>query len=274
MTQGDTNIIYNENCVETMRRFSDEFIDLVVTSPPYDDMRAYNGDTFTEFETIARELYRVMKRGGVVVWVVCDQTIRGDETGTSFRHALFFKEVGFNLFDTMIYAKTPRGACGNNNTYWQAFEYMFVLSKGKPKTINLIKDRENREARKGDVSNKRIYNGNLIKIKRGGYHKMGRRTNIWTYSIGKGHHTADKVARDHPATFPEALARDHILSWSDEGDVVYDPFMGSGTTAKMALLTERFYIGSELCADYCKIARERLSEYEQGDLYRMQQRIR
>lgn len=252
------NHIYNENCLNSMAKMPDNFVDMTITSPPYDDMRSYSGNTFNEFESIAKELYRVTKKGGVIVWVVGDQTVRGNETGTSFRHALYFKEVGFNLFDTMIYLKPPRGAVGNNNTYWQTFEYMFVFSKEKPKTINLIKDRENKDERGGDTSTKRLRDGSLLKQIRGGYSKYGRRTNVWEYLIGKGHSATDKIAYEHPAIFPEKLARDHILSWSKKNDIVYDPFMGSGTTAKMAILNNRKYIGSELSSEYCKIAQKRL----------------
>ena len=254
----DLNHVYNENCLDTMAKMPDNFIDMTVTSPPYDDMRNYSGSTFCEFESIVKELYRVTKKGGVVVWVVGDQTIMGNETGTSFRHALYFKQVGFNLFDTMIYLKPPRGAVGNNNTYWQTFEYMFVFSKGKPKTINLIKDRENKDERKGDTGTKRMYDGTLLKLNRAGYSKYGRRTNVWKYLIGKGHSASDKIAYEHPAIFPEKLAQDHILSWSKNGDIVFDPFMGSGTTAKMAILNKRKYIGSELSREYCEIAKKRI----------------
>ncbi|OGK18417.1 restriction endonuclease [Candidatus Roizmanbacteria bacterium RIFCSPLOWO2_12_FULL_40_12] len=252
------NYIYNENCLDTMSKMSDDFIDMTVTSPPYDDMRSYSGNSFSEFESIAKELYRVTKKGGVVVWVVGDQTIKGNETGTSFKQALHFKDVGFDLFDTMIYLKPPRGAVGNNKTYWQTFEYMFVLSKGKPKTINPIVDRENKEARNGDSGTKRLHNGSLLRLKRGGYSKYGRRTNVWEYLIGKGHSASDKIAHEHPAIFPEKLAQDHIVSWSNKGDLVYDPFMGSGTTAKMATINDRKYIGSEISSEYCKVARRRL----------------
>ena len=254
----DTNVIYNEDCIDTLARFPDSCIDLVITSPPYDNMREYSGNGFDEFETIAHELYRVVKDGGVVVWVIGDQTRNGDESGTSFRHALFFKEIGFNLFDTMIYLKPPRGAVGNNKTYWQSFEYMFVLSKGKPKSINLLIDRENKDSRKGDRGTKRLYNGLLKNVKRNGYEKMGRRTNVWEYFTGKGHSATDDIAHQHPAIFPEKLAKDHILSWSDEDDIVYDPFMGSGTTAKMCILNNRKYIGSELDKTYYRISKRRL----------------
>jgi site-specific DNA-methyltransferase (adenine-specific) len=262
------NRIYNEDCLTTMSLMSNNFLDLTITSPPYDDLRTYNnritgkrsqfnGYTF-QFEEIAKELYRVTKEGGVVVWIVGDATMAGNETGTSFRQALFFKECGFNLFDTMIYLKPPRGAVGNNNTYWQSFEYMFVLSKGYPKTINLIKDRENKEARKGDNGTKRLQNGELLQLRRGGYGEFGRRTNVWEYNIGKGHSASDKFAYEHPAIFPEKLARDHIISWSNAGDLVYDPMMGSGTVAKMCILEGRKFIGSEINNSYCKIAFKRI----------------
>ena len=234
-------------------------IDLVVTSPPYDNLRSYNGYSFN-FEGMAKGLFRVMKKGGVVVWVVGDQTIKGEETGTSFRQALYFKQVGFNLFDTMIYLKTPRGAVGNNKTYWQAFEYMFILSKGAPKTINLLKDRENKDERGGDNGTKRLHDGTLLKLKRAGYSKYGRRTNVWEYLIGRGHSASDDIAYKHPAIFPEKLVQDHITSWSNPSDVVFDPMCGSGTTCKMAKLHKRNFIGIDISSEYCKIAEERLRQ--------------
>lgn len=250
-------LLFNEQNLETMAKMPDCFVDLTVTSPPYDGLRSYNGYSFP-FEEITKELFRITKNGGVVVWVVGDATIKGSETGTSFRQALYFKEVGFKLFDTMIYAKPPRGAVGNNKTYWQTFEYMFILSKGNPKTINLINDRKNKESREGDNGTKRLENGDLIKIKRGGYSEYGRRTNIWEYGIGKGQSTKDNIAFDHPAIFPEQLANDHILSWSNEGDLVYDPFAGSGTTGKMAIINKRKCIMSEISSEYCEIIKKRL----------------
>lgn len=264
------NKIYNENCLATMQRMPTNFIDLTVTSPPYDDLRTYNnrirgvksqfnGYTFP-FEEIAKELFRVTDDGGVLVWIVGDATIEGNETGTSFRQALYLKECGFNLFDTMIYLKPPRGAVGNNNTYWQSFEYMFVFSKGYPKTINLIKDRENKEARNGDNGTKRLQNGELLKLKRGGYGEYGRRTNVWEYNIGKGHSASDEFAHEHPAIFPEKLARDHVRTWSNIGDLVYDPMMGSGTVAKICVIEDRNYLGSEINKAYCKIAEKRISK--------------
>ena len=268
------NDIRNENCIETMKMMSDEFIDLVVTSPPYDKMREYEGYRLEGFEHIAIDLYRVIKVGGVVVWVIGDQTIKGNETGTSFRQALYFKEIGFNLFDTMIYLKPPRGAVGNNKTYWQSFEYMFVFSKEQPKTINLIKDRKNKEARKGDTGTKRLPDGSLLKLNREGYSEYGRRTNVWEYNIGNGHSASDKIAHKHPAIFPEKLAEDHILTWSNEGDLVYDPFLGSGTVALMAELNDRNYLGSEINANYCEIARERLRRINPSNEAQIGEQIR
>jgi len=253
------NEIIHGDAVEIMKALPPDSIDLVVTSPPYDELRRYNGYSFN-FEGMAKSLFRVIKKGGVVVWVVGDQTIKGDETGTSFRQALYFKQVGFDLFDTMIYLKTPRGAVGNNKTYWQTFEYMFILSKGTPKTINLIKDRENKDERGGDNGTKRLHDGTLLKLKRAGYSKYGRRTNVWEYLIGKGHSTSDDIAYKHPAIFPEKLVQDHITSWSNPGDVVFDPMCGSGTTCKMAKLNKRDFIGIDISSEYCKIAEERLRQ--------------
>ena len=256
----DFDKIYNENCLDTMAKMPDNFLDLVITSPPYDNLRRYEGNTFCEFEQIAAELYRVIKAGGVAVWIVGDQAKKGDESGSSFKHALFFKKIGFNLFDTMIYLKPPRGAVGNNKTYWQTFEYMFVLSKGLPKTINLLMDRENKNVSNSRRGTKRLYDGSLKTIRQGGYQKKGRRTNVWQYNVGKVHSATDSFAHKHPAIFPEKLAEDHILSWSDKNDIVYDPFTGSGTTAKMATLNKRHYIGSEISRNYYKLANDRIKD--------------
>jgi len=253
------NEIICGDAVEIMKTMPLNSIDLVVTSPPYDELRNYNGYIFN-FEGMAKGLFRVMKKGGVVVWVVGDQTIKGNETGTSFRQALYFKQVGFNLFDTMIYLKPPRGAVGNNKAYWQTFEYMFVFSKGIPKTINLIKDRENIEEREGDSGTKRLYDGTLLKLKRAGYAKYGRRTNVWKYLIGKGHSASDDIAYKHPAIFPEKLVQDHITSWTNPGDVVFDPMCGSGTTCKIAKLNKRDFIGIDISSEYCEIAKNRLKQ--------------
>jgi site-specific DNA-methyltransferase (adenine-specific) len=258
-TEVPLNKIICGDAVEVMRTMPSDSVDLVITSPPYDDLRNYNGYSFN-LDGMAKGLFRVMKKGGVVVWVVGDQTIKGDETGTSFRQALYFKQVGFNLFDTMIYLKTPRGAVGNNKTYWQTFEYMFVFSKGTPKTINLLKDRENKDERDGDSGTKRLSDGSLLKLKRAGYSKYGRRTNVWKYLIGKGHSATDNIAYKHPAIFPEKLVQDHITSWSNLGDVVLDPMCGSGTTCKMAKLNKRDFIGIDVSSEYCKIAEERLKQ--------------
>lgn len=253
------NNIFRSDCIEFMKSMEENSIDLTVTSPPYDELRDYKGYSF-DFENIAKQLFRVTKKGGIVVWIVGDQTIKGNETGTSFRQALYFKEVGFNLFDTMIYQKTPRGAVGSNKTYWQTFEYMFILSKGIPKTINLLRDRENKDERNGDSGTKRLSDGSLLKLKRAGYSKYGRRTNVWKYLIGKGHSASDNLAHQHPAIFPEKLVQDHIISWSNEGDIVFDPMCGSGTTCKMAMVGKRNYIGCDISEEYVELAKKRLKK--------------
>lgn len=260
----EVNRIYNENCLDTMSRMPDNFIDLTVTSPPYDNLRTYNGYSF-DFESVARELFRVTKQGGVVVWVVGDATIKGSETGTSFRQALFFKECGFNLHDTMIYKKQNVGMYDpRNKRYKHSFEYMFVLSKGSPIKYNPICDKpvKNPE-RMLHRANGRNNKGGIRKAKRPmiASREFQDRHNVWEYPTGKNVVTKDVIAYCHPAIFPEQLANDHIVSWSNAGDLVYDPFMGSGTTAKMAMLNNRNYIGSELSNEYCDIAEQRITAF-------------
>lgn len=249
------NSLINGDCLELMKDIPDGSVDLTVTSPPYDNLRTYNGNieqwSFEKFQGIAKELYRVTKDGGVVVWVVADAMINGSETGTSFRQALYFMDCGFNLHDTMIWEKTGNGCLGSQNAYGQVFEYMFVFSKSKIKTHNLIKDRENK-IKSGTVK----VNASLVDGK--GYSRVvgrkpfGKRNNIWRIN--------QQQKSEHPAPFPEQLANDHILSWSNEGDTVLDCFMGSGTTGKMAVLNGRNFIGIELDEHYFNIAQKRIEE--------------
>lgn len=254
------NKVFTMDCLELMSQIEDEQIDLTVTSPPYDGLRNYNGFSF-DFERIAKELYRITKQGGVVVWVVGDASIKGSETGTSFRQALYFKELGFNLHDTMIYEKDSI-AFPDVNRYYQTFEYMFVLSKGRPKSVNLIRDRENKwaDGKKAIKGRERQTDGSLADKRKGNVLKpFGVRFNIWRYATGHNKSTSDKVAYGHPAIFPEKLAEDHILSWSNEGDVVFDPFAGSGTTLKMAKKNGRIFCGCDVSKEYTDIIKERLS---------------
>ena len=252
--------IYQGDCLEVLKTFEDNLIDLTVTSPPYDNLRTYGGVidgwSFEKFQGIARELYRVTKEGGVVVWVVADATIKGSETGTSFKQALYFMECGFNLHDTMIYIKNGGLNSGSLQAYQQKFEYMFVLSKGKIKTFNLIKDRKNKKAE--DIVKKKKRPDGTIVEQHFKSEEYGVRYNYWIYDTGSSKGTKDAYTYVHPAVFPEALANDHIISWSNEGDVVLDPFMGSGTTGKMAILNNRNFIGIELNEEYFKIAERRI----------------
>ena len=256
---GDNIAIYNGDCLDVMKKFPDGYIDLTVTSPPYDNLRTYNGNidqwTFEKFQEIAKQLYRITAEGGVVVWVVGDATIKGDETGSSFRQALYFKECGFNLHDTMIWIKDGGGAVGSNYCYTQNFEYNFVFSKGRPKSINLICDKENLSFGKDKSGVGRRSPDGEHKIEtRKPSKEFSRRNNWWYIPPQKG--------GEHPAVFPEQLVNDHILSWSNEGDLVYDPFMGSGTTAKMAIVNNRNWIGSEISEEYCSIIEQRVKTAE------------
>lgn len=246
------------DCVEGMKLLDSESIDLTVTSPPYDDLRTYNGYSF-DFESVTKELYRVTKDGGVVVWVVNDKTEKGSETGTSFKQALYFKEIGFNLHDTMIYEKENPQPQVKTKRYTQSFEYMFIFSKGKPNTCNYITEDCKDVGRILNNTN-RLPNGKTVNFVGNGkkVNETKIKKNVWVYDAGFNRSTKDKIAFNHPAIFPEKLAEDHIISWSNEGDIIFDPFMGSGTTAKMAKLNKRRYIGFELSKEYCNIAEERI----------------
>jgi DNA modification methylase len=251
--------IYNESNIDTMNRMPNNCIDLTVTSPPYGDLRNYNGYSF-DFENIANELFRITKQGGVLIWVVNDKTDKGSESLTSFKQALYFKEIGFNVHDTMIYAKSNYIPL-THNRYEQQFEYMFVFSKGKPKTFNpLMKENKQVGQIKGGTF-RQSKDEKGARHKDIGVAKESIKPNIWFYNVGMANSTKDKIAFNHSAIFPEQLAQDHILSWSNEGDVIYDPFGGSGTTCKMAYLSKRKSIMSEISTEYCELSKERLSEY-------------
>ena len=247
------------DCLEVMKTFPSNSIDLTVTSPPYDNLRNYNGYSF-DFEGIAKELYRVIKDGGVVVWVVGDATINGSETGTSFKQALYFKEIGFNLHDTMIYQKN-NFANPSSNRYHQIFEFMFVLSKGKPKSFNPIKDRKNVCAGESNwgTNKARQKDGSFKERQKKIVSEYGMRYNIWEFMTSKGFATKDNFAYSHPAIFPEKVAYDHIFSWSNEGDTVLDCFLGSGTTGKVAKQLNRKFIGIEISQEYLDIAKRRIN---------------
>ena len=265
--------IYCGECSAMMAKLPDDCIDLTATSPPYDlvdydnsgnlvthpknGLRTYNGYTW-DFASVAHQLYRVTKPGGVVVWVVGDATVNGSETGTSFRQALGFMEVGFKLHDTMIYHKiNPAPQLKHQQRYTQSFEYMFVFSKGMP-ICNYISENTSTVRSSRQFYGTRDENGERAKS-RYGYRQTSKiLQNVWSYNVGNSLYKNNDIESDHPAIFPEALARDHIISWSNPGDVVLDPFMGSGTTAKAAKQLGRHYLGFEISQEYVNLANKRL----------------
>lgn len=250
--------LYCAECVDTMLSMDPDSIDLTVTSPPYDNLRNYGFDfdwNFDAFKNIADQLFRLTKPGGVVVWVVGDATIKGSETGSSFRQALYFKKIGFSIHDTMIYLKDQL-AFPDFNRYYNAFEYMFVFSKGKPKTTNLIKDRKNKSFGREITGKHRNPDGSFSRRSRTGQrvnNEFGVRWNYWLfYNQKRG------IETKHPAIFPYELARDHIISWSNPGDLVFDPMMGSGTTGLAAKQLERRFTGIEINQEYFDMAQMRI----------------
>lgn len=265
--------IHCSDCVEFMKNMDENSVDLTVTSPPYDDMRSYFNSPNFDFKRIAQGLFRVTKEGGIVVWVVADSTEQGSETGSSFKQALYFKEIGFRLHDTMIYLKTGT-SYPSEKRYTQQFEYMFVFSKRNPKTFNPIMDEPRLwegswgttrvRNHDGSISVREVSNegkGRTGKNSDGdfGYKKRG---NVWLIRNGHGFGHSDELSILHPATFPEQLANDHILTWSNPGDLVFDPMCGSGTTLKMSKINARNYIGVDICEKYCEIARKRVRMVE------------
>lgn len=252
-----TNQILNGNCVEIMAHFPNNSVDLVVTSPPYDNLRTYKGYNFP-FDEIVSQLYRIVKIGGIVVWVVSDATINGSETGTSLKQALKFMETGFNLHDTMIFQKTNPVPQIYRKRYTNVFEYMFVFSKGTVATHNGIKipclhaglelkGTTYKNYSKGEQSRGKM--ANPVKSEK-------LKGNIWEYVVGKN--AVDQEAKKHPAPFPYQLALDHILSWTNQGDIVLDPMCGSGTTCVAALDSKREFIGIDISEEYCELAKERV----------------
>lgn len=237
----------------------DDSIDLTVTSPPYDNLRDYHGYTFP-FEAIAQQLWRVTKQGGVVVWIVGDATIDGSETLTSFKQALYFRELGFNVHDTMIYHRHSMPSVAiMQNRYEQHFEYMFIFSKGPPIICNHIKERKRYiDTRKNFIGHRVGDNNYSRKNRATNLEGMKIKGNVWTILATGGHNTNDKFAHNHPAIFPEALARDHIISWSNPGDLVLDPMCGSGTTLKMAVEQGRQYVGIDISQEYCDLSQKRV----------------
>lgn len=245
------------DCLNKFKKIKNESVDLVITSPPYDDLRNYNTGKYkgNDYEGIIRELYRVLKVGGVVVWIVADQTKNGSETLTSFRQAIMFQETGFNVHDTMIWEKDTM-SFPQRNRYENCFEYMFVFSKKSPKTFNPIEDRKNKYAGAKLHGTYRNVDGQTIKRNKKWCEKnvkeFGKRFNVWKQPTEKNNKTG------HPAVFPLQLIKDHIISWSNEGDVVLDPFMGSGTTGVACKSLNRNFIGIELDEEYFNIAKKRI----------------
>lgn len=252
---GVNNIICGD-CAIIMSTWPDECIDLTVTSPPYDNLRTYNGYTF-DFDAIAQQLFRITKQGGVVVWVVADQTVNGSETGTSFKQALYFKEIGFNLHDTMIYEKANPVPL-THNRYEQSFEYMFVMSKNKPKTFTpILENTLSHNTKLSKKSEKHYEDSHAMRKRNETYVVKGTKIkkNVWRYVVGAG-----QERTTHNAPFTERLAHDHIISWSNEHDTVLDPTCGSGTTLVAAIKTNRNFIGIDISQEYCELTKTRVNK--------------
>lgn len=255
------NQIVNIECVKGMRKLPDDIIPLTVTSPPYDDIRTYDGLADWNFIDVAKELYRITMPGGVVVWVVQEQVVNGSESGESSRQRLAFANIGFRLHHTMVMAKLG-GHQHSPGRYGRPLEYAFILSKGKPRHFSPIRDKPNREAGRIKVFTNRQRDGSFRPKKKATVHPYGFRSSVWAYPTGKHHTAKEDYAYEHPALMPEQMAEDFILSWSKVGDLIFNPFAGGGTALKMAVLNHRRYLGFEINPKYVQIARRRVKEAE------------
>lgn len=251
-------MIIHGDCLEKLKELPDNSVEMVLTSPPYDDLRAYQGLSFEQFQVVAKELYRLVKPGGVVVWIVGDQCINGSESGTSFRQVLYFKDTGFRIHDTMIWQKFG-GPFPETVRYYQNFEYMFVLSKGAPSFINLLADRENVTSGRKIQTTDRQKDGTTRPSSHHKTHPSGKyvkpfgvRYNVWKMS----NHSRKETK--HPAAFPVSLVEDHLKTWCPPGGIVLDPFFGSGTTGVAAKRLGFKFIGIERESEYVEIASRRI----------------
>ena len=252
--------LFQGDCLDILPTLANDSIDLTVTSPPYDNLRTYNGTLKWDvnvWESVILELYRTTKQGGVVVWVVGDATIKGSESCTSFKQALFAIECGFNLHDTMIWEKPNPMPQFKANRYTLAFEYMFIFSKGAPKVFNALEIETKtfgkiQRGSTGHVNNWRT--NEQIKKETTPTKKLKKKTNVWEIP----HRLRQKTG--HPSVFPLELALNHINTWSNENDWILDPFMGSGTTGVACVNTNRKFIGIEKYEKYFDIAQKRITQ--------------
>lgn len=246
--------IYHGDCREILPSLPK--VDLVVTSPPYGSVRDYVRYEGVDTLAVLAELACMLIEGGVIVWNTADQVTEGSETGQSFREALHVMSQGLRLHDTMIYCREGVNF-PDANRYHPAFEYMFVFSKGAPRCFNGIRDRKNKWGGTTVHGTQRERDGRMTVPSQNGslIPDIGLRLNWWILKPASTEPTLD-----HPARMPISMAQAHVQSWCNAGDLVLDPFMGSGTTLRAAKDLGRKAIGIEICEAYCEIAANRLRQ--------------
>ena len=254
------NSIICGDSAEVLKNFPDNSIDMVVTSPPYDGLRDYNGFSL-DLHKIGKEIYRVLKDGGIAVMVIQDATKDFAKSLTSFRTIVdWCDNVGFRLFETVIYHKN-----GTEGAWWkQRFrvdhEYMPIFMKGKkPQYFNKepLKIPSKHGGKVMSGSGNRRTDGTLSETVRRPINTMKCRGTVWDYLMA-----GDKnpLKRKHPAVFPDKIPYDCIQCFCPEGGLVLDPFIGCGSTAVMAKVLGRNYIGIDISREYCDLAEERIEK--------------
>lgn len=247
-------------CVEGMEMLPDDCVDLVVTSPPYDAVRKYNGFAFDLHQTGA-QIHRVLKDGGIAAMVIQDQTKDFGKSLTSFRTIIdWCDSFGFKLFECVIYRKN-----GSEGAWWKHrfrvdHEYIPLFLKGdRPAYFDKqplrVPSKHGGKVMSG--SGNRRTDGATNGTVRREINATKCRGTIWNYLMA-----GDKnpLKRKHPAVFPDAIPSDLIQCFCPPGGIVLDPFIGSGSTAVQALKHERHFIGFDISQEYCDLCNQRLEK--------------
>jgi site-specific DNA-methyltransferase (adenine-specific) len=255
-------VLYLADCRDVLPTLSG--INGAITSPPYENLRAYGSAPPCDTFAVIREIAAVLGMGGVCMWNVADQVVNGGESGTSFKQALHAMDCGLRLHDTMIYCKEGV-TFPDSNRYHPAFEYMFVFSKGVPRHFNGIADWRNKWGGSPMHGTDRQPSGDVTPINGIGRPVLsyGLRRNWWPLANAYTGET-----KGHPAPMPYEMAAGHVLTWTAPGDTVLDPFMGSGTTGIACARLGRRFVGIEIEPRYFDLACRRIERAErQPDLF-------
>lgn len=247
------------DAIEHASTLASDSVDLVLFSPPYDGVRDYRGNWTLDLPALGSELLRVVKDGGFAVMVIADGTKNQRKSMTTFRTAVAWEDAGWSLFESVIYSRDGRPGAWWATRFRVDHEHILMFYKGKrprPVTHHDGLRVPSKHAGKKWTGTQRLTDGTLVKTSATVAADKCRGT-IWHYATSNSE--GNRTKAKHPATFPDALARDVILALSAPGDVVYDPMMGSGTSVVIAAQEGRRWLGNDFFAEYVEIAQQRLA---------------